>query len=148
MCFDTIGRASTSAKGLSRYGKGMKVTRRIALRFPYASIDGETQQYSNGIIARTEDGHNIIREGEFVLRDNDDLFVPALWNSNEIIAYSRDGYTERSWKLPDDWDGVTKVDIYRITPEGCVPSEKNVSVHDGRLRLALASDAAVAIRHS
>lgn len=55
------------------------------------------------VVARTESGHRIIRRGDFMLRDNDDLFVPALWKSGvrEIIADSRNGYAAaRNWRLP------------------------------------------------
>ena len=33
--------------------------------------------YSAGVVARTEEGRRIIRQGDFVLRENDDLFVPG-----------------------------------------------------------------------
>jgi hypothetical protein len=101
--------------------------------------------YSDGVIARIEDGKRIIRRGDFVLREDDDLFVPALWHAKEIIAYSRRGYASRSWRLPADWRDVTRVDIYRITLDGCVPLHRGIPVKDDKLELSLDADESVSI---
>jgi len=101
--------------------------------------------YSDGVVARVEGGERIIRKGEFVLREDDHLFVPALWNKKEIIAYSGPGYANKSWQLPDDWRDVKSVDLYRITMEGCVPLKKRVPVTDAKLVLSLGKDEAVSI---
>ena len=41
--------------------------------------------YSDGVVARTEGGKRIIRQGDFVLREDDDLFVPALWQAGRSL---------------------------------------------------------------
>ena len=97
------------------------------------------------MVARTEEGRNIIRKGDFILREDDNLFVPALWNEKEIIAYSRLGYKERSWLLPDDWHSVSSFDVFRITMEGRELLKENVPVADGKLVLSLEPDEAVSI---
>lgn len=101
--------------------------------------------YSDGVVARTEAGRKVIRNGDFVLREDDHLFVPAQWNRREIIAYSRPGYPARSWRLPDDWRGVTRVDLYAITMDGLAMRQRRVPVIAGRLVLSLEPDAAVSI---
>ena len=98
-----------------------------------------------GVVARTENGKRIIRKGDFVLREDDNLFVPALWNEKEIIAYSKPGYQDKSWQLPGDWRDVKSVDTYRITLEGCVPLKTDVPINDARLILSLEEDEAVSI---
>ena len=100
---------------------------------------------SDGVVARVEDGTRIIRQGEFALRENDVLFVPALWNKKEIIACSKAGYANKSWQCPADWRTVGSVDLTRITFEACVPLKKGVSVKDGELLLSLETDEAVAV---
>jgi hypothetical protein len=101
--------------------------------------------YSDGVVARVEAGKRIIRRGEFVLREDDHLFVPALWNRKEIIAYSGIGYETRSWQLPDDWRNVKSVDLYRVTLNGCVPLKKRVPVTGARLVLSLDKGESVSI---
>ena len=80
-----------------------------------------------------------------MLREDDDLFVPALWHKQEIIAYSKSGYRDKSWQLPGDWKKTKDVDVYRITLKGCVPLIKGVPVADGKLVLSLERDEAVSI---
>jgi hypothetical protein len=116
------------------------LSRRERLKF-----ENEVLFYSDDVVARSEEGKRVIRRGEFVLRENDDLFVPALWNEKEIIAYSRQGYADRAWQFPPDWLAVRSVDIYRITLGGQVLLRKGVPVTNGKLVLSLAADEAVSI---
>jgi len=101
--------------------------------------------YSDGVVARTENGKRIIRKGDFVLREDDHLFVPALWNEKEIIASSGPGYANKAWQLPADWRDVKSVDLYRITMEGCVPLKEGVPVTDGTLVLSLEKEESISI---
>jgi hypothetical protein len=101
--------------------------------------------YSDGVVARTENGKRIIRKGDFVLREDDHLFVPALWNEKEIIASSGPGYANKAWQLPADWRDVKSVDLYRITMEGCVPLKKGVPVTDWTLVLSLEKEESISI---
>ena len=102
--------------------------------------------YSNSVMARMEEGRKIIRREEFLLRENDDLFVPALWKTQrEIIAYSRVGYVDKSWVLPESWKWVSKVDFYKITLEGGVLLKRNVPVTGRKLSLSVGADEAISI---
>lgn len=114
-------------------------------RHDRVAFTNETLYYSDGIIAREENGNKIIRKGDFILRENDDLFVPALWHDNEIIAFSMNGYTDKAWVLPADWQNIKSVDIYNVTLDGLVQKEKGVAVNSGRLTLSLGGEEAVAI---
>jgi hypothetical protein len=109
-------------------------------------VEAGAVYYSGGVIARTEDGKKVIRNGKFLVRENDDLFVPALWNpKKEILAYSRQGYTDKSWLLPADWASVKQVTVQSITLQGLASDTTTVSVVDGALRLKLKADQAVSI---
>ena len=114
-------------------------------RLERVKFENETLFYSDGVVARTEAGKNIIRKGDFVLREDDHLFVPVLWSEKEIIAYSRLGYKDRLWLLPDGWRDVKRVDLYSITSEGRVPLKTGVPVTHGKLLLMLGKDEAVSI---
>jgi hypothetical protein len=114
-------------------------------RLERVRFENNTLYYSGGVVARTEEGKNIIRKGDFVLRENDNLFVPALWQKKEIIAYSKTGYENKPWRLPDEWNNTTGVDLYRITLDGCVLLKPRVAVIDSKLVLSLGQDEAVAI---
>ena len=114
-------------------------------RLERMKLENGTLFYSEGVLAGTEAGKRIIRKGDFVLREDDHLFVPALWTKKEIIAYSRPGYENKAWQLPEDWRNVKSVDLYRITMEGCVPVRKNVPVTATKVALSLGEDEAVSI---
>jgi hypothetical protein len=114
-------------------------------RLDRLKVEAGAVHYSGGVIARTEDGKKIIRKGPFLLRENDDLFVPALWNPREIVAYSRQGYTDKSWQVPADWASVKQVTVQNITLQGLAPDKTTVPVIDGALRLTLKADQAVSI---
>lgn len=108
-------------------------------------FNNETLYYSDGMIAHEENGDKIIRKGDFILRENDNLFVPAQWHDKEIIAFSMNGYADKAWLLPTDWNDVKSVDIYTITMNGPVLKEKGVEVNTGRLTLSLGREEAVTI---
>ena len=114
-------------------------------RLKREKFDNDALFYSDGVVARTEADKRVIRKGEFVLREDDNLFVPALWNKKEIIAYSRLGYENKSWQLPDDWRNVKKADLYRITLDGCVALKKLAPVTGAKLVLSLEKDEAISI---
>ena len=115
-------------------------------RYQRVKFENDAMFYSDGVVAQNEAGKRIIRKGDFILREDDNLFVPALWSDHkELIAYSRDGYASKSWQLPSDWDIVTSVDVYRITLDGCVPLKKDVPVTGRKLDLSVGKDEAVSI---
>lgn len=99
-------------------------------------IDGALY-YSNGVVAKVENGKRIIRKDDFILRENDNLFVPALWHDKEIIAFSKDGYQTKCWKLPEDWRDVKSVDVYKIMLSEYKLLISDLPVYDGTITLTL-----------
>jgi len=101
------------------------------------SFVDEVLYYSDGIKAGEEEGTKIIRRGNYVLREDNNLFVEAKWKEKEIIAYSEEGYDNKQWQMPDGWAGVSSVDLYRITIEGVELVESDKTIEDGKLILSL-----------
>ncbi|MDQ1255943.1 MAG: hypothetical protein QG656_538 [Candidatus Hydrogenedentes bacterium] len=114
-------------------------------RLDRVKVEGETLYYSGDVAAQIEDGKKIVRKGRFVLREDDNLFVPAIWKDKEIVAYSKLGYSDKAWRLPEDWADVARVDLYAIGMDGCVPLKSGVPVDGKTLLLSLDSDQAIAI---
>ena len=77
--------------------------------------------------------------------DGTDICMPALWcDKKTLIAYSKEGYKDKSWNLPSDWRDVTNVSVAKLSQEepeavGTLP------VVDGNLTLCLTADQAVKI---
>jgi hypothetical protein len=102
--------------------------------------------YSDGVTAGWEHMRRTIRRGNLLLREEDNLFVPALWRETRtIVATSRKGYSERSWVLPEDWAGIKEVDISAITLSGSTLLEHGKKIHAGRVSLELEAGQAVAL---
>jgi hypothetical protein len=105
----------------------------------------DTLYLSDGVMARVENGKKIIRKGDFIVREDDNLFVPALWKGKEIIAYSQEGYSKREWIMPKDWEGINSVDIYKITLKGTELLQKGAAVNSNKLTLTLGKEEGVSI---
>lgn len=110
------------------------------------SFNGDTAWFS-GNVTTTYPGKTVIRQNGELLQDGNDVFIPAVWKVHrEIIAYSEKGYRSRSWRFPDSWNAIDKVDIYRITTQGLQRRDKDVKVLPGKMiRLSLAADEGVSI---
>ncbi len=79
------------------------------------------------------------------IEDPTDLCMPALWcDEPTLIAYSKRGFTNRSWPLPPEWSGVTAVQIARLSTDGPIPRDR-VPVTPNGIRFSLLADEAVRI---
>ncbi|WP_239634976.1 endo-alpha-N-acetylgalactosaminidase family protein [Paenibacillus sp. H1-7] len=112
-----------------------------------SDIDGVVT-FSEGVTSSIDNDIALIRQGDVILRDGHDLFVPALWNEKkhkEILAFSRNGYESREWTMPGDWKQVEQVDIYSIELYGLTPMVKGQAVGQSGLTLTLGKGQAVSI---
>lgn len=109
------------------------------------SFDGNTARFTDDIVSEYP-GKYMIRSEHLHLQEGDDVFIPALWKPHhEVIAYSKSGYSKRIRHLTDEWNGISKADIYEITVDGYQQRQKNVPVKNKTLWLSLAPDEAVLI---
>ncbi|WP_170069047.1 endo-alpha-N-acetylgalactosaminidase family protein [Cecembia rubra] len=103
-------------------------------------------QFSDNVRTFLSEGNYIVKKGEMILMEDNNVFVPALWiEKPSIVAYSLDGYLDREWLLPDTWKKFDKVDIYQITMEGNQLIEKGRETKNGIVQLSLEKDMAVLI---
>jgi hypothetical protein len=107
---------------------------------------GDTARFSYGVVS-TWPGKPVIQQGEALLQDGNDVFIPALWKPTpEIIAYSEKGYRQRKWQLPPAWAGVKEVDLYTITPVGLTVKSLHARVlSDRKVELSLLPDEGLVI---
>ena len=63
--------------------------------------------------------------------------MPALWRREKtLIAYSREGYDNKTWQLPPEWKDVDSASLFRITLNGH-EKVREVTVTNGTLSLAM-----------
>ncbi|WP_152394561.1 S-layer homology domain-containing protein [Paenibacillus guangzhouensis] len=98
-----------------------------------------TVQFSEGVTSSKSGDIRTVKQGDVMLADGTDVFVPALWrkDAKEIIAFSQKGYENRSWKLPADWAGVEKVHLFEIGMGLPRLIQKDMAVVDGHITLSL-----------
>lgn len=107
--------------------------------------DAQELRLSDGLVSQVAGGRPTLRHGDLLLRDGNDLFVPALWQDRpEVIAFSEEGYAGRRWMLPPDWPVCRSVCVREITPEGLgAPAEAPAA--DGGVELSLSAGQAVSV---
>lgn len=79
-------------------------------------------------------------EDGVVLQEPGNVFMPMTWRAGrEIQAWSQNGYQDKSWKLPEEWEDVKKVDIYDLSVEGLRFMESK-DVTDRAFSMSLSAD--------
>jgi hypothetical protein len=86
-----------------------------------------------------------VTKGESILVENSDVLIPAFWlGENKLIAYSKSGYVNKSWTLPENWEDVKEVKLSQVNIDGkTVLSVKKTQ--SGKLFLTLAKDEMILI---
>ena len=102
--------------------------------------DGYIAAFSDGVKSCGRDGR-IVKNGA-VLKDGDDVLLPADADNKTFIAYSGNGRSGE-WDIPDA--AFTKADLFRITADGSVPAG-TVEIVNGKVFLALAPGEALRLQ--
>jgi hypothetical protein len=90
-------------------------------------------------------GNNPNAEGDQQMVSGTDICMPALWcDQRTLIAYSKDGYAEKTWELPPDWKDVRSAALSRIAIEGHEPVG-DVAVTGGRITIGVGKNHALKI---
>ncbi len=97
-------------------------------------------QFSDGVESVLDNGKLTITKGDFMLVEDGDVFVPALWMQDKtIIAYSEMGYKSKTWQLPDSWKSAKEIEIAEVTINGLKKLDA-AKVKNGYITLDLEAD--------
>lgn len=97
-------------------------------------------QFSDNIRTCIFNKEFTLKKGDISLVENDNVFMPALWLKRpSVIAYSKKGYKNKTWTLPDDWGKNKKIVIYEITATGKIEKD-TIKIKTGQLTLSLKED--------
>jgi hypothetical protein len=89
-----------------------------------------------------EHGKISITDHGRVVRDGEDILIPAGWLSGRaLIAYSTTGFHAKAWKLPPEWKNVRRVQLEEITLAGKAAS-RSLAVGNGKVVLTSKPDSA------
>ncbi len=103
-------------------------------------VEGEDYfavQFSDNVKSEVNKGKYTIRKDGVLLVEDNNVFIPAMWLENKsMIAYSADGYKNRTWTVPAGYFTASKVTLYRVDHKGKVRiGQKNVG--NGKISLSL-----------
>lgn len=101
--------------------------------------------FADGISTMWKDDYLHVSKNGNVLADRGDVFIPALWlGSGSVVAYSEDGYSERSWTLPEGVSLPRNAAAWTVTPGG-LTEFTGLKVRGRTVTLSLAPDQMVVI---
>ena len=87
--------------------------------------------YDNGVMHLAKDGNELVNGG--------DVFIPAVWiDDQSVVAYSENGYVDRTWSLPAGCSLPADVKAYTIDYNGRTPFT-GFSIKDRQVTLSLAA---------
>lgn len=88
-----------------------------------------------------------VKHNDVTLRDHDNVFFPLPWvkDRKEIMAYSKNGYSKKTWTLPADWAGVTQVAVSTVTPDG-LEDTRSIPVENNTVSLSLDANTMLSIQ--
>lgn len=99
--------------------------------------------FSGGLVSaidRETGNYTLVENGDFIIADGGDRFIPQVGAGCKIFAYSRDGKT-RTWKLPPTWDGIEEIDVYALSVERAPEKIGALTVKDGTITLEMSAGA-------
>jgi len=107
--------------------------------------DYKAVQYSENVRTFLSKDLYKVTKGETILVENSDLLIPAPWlGENQLIAYSKSGYKNKSWILPENWKDAKEVKISRVNTDGKTALGV-IRIQSGKLSLSLAKDEMIVI---
>ena len=103
--------------------------------------------FADNVVSKLEkNGRYTLMQGNRLMIENENVFVPAPWiEGKAIIAYSADGYTRKTWELPDDWANVKKAALFDVTPDAVTP-KGTVNISNNRLTISVPKGCQILIK--
>jgi len=118
---------------------------RLDRRYVLTSKEYKAVRFSENVSTYLSKDVYKVTKGDAILVENSDVLIPALWlGNNKLIAYSKNGYENKSWTLPENWKQVKAVKLSRVNTDGEV-FLSTIKIQSGKLYLTLAKDEMVLI---
>lgn len=93
--------------------------------------------FADNVCSVLKDGVITIWKDDAILADGGDELLPAMWLDGKVmVAFSRDGYNSREWKLPKGYPENCKVQLYEVSSKGEV-HKGEAKVKNSRVTLSM-----------
>lgn len=92
---------------------------RLDRKFLVQGKDFKKVVFSENVESGTRNGKYYLSQNNNLLVEEDNICIPASWLPQPaLIAFSKTGYKNKTWHLPENMRSVKKLDVYKITTEG------------------------------
>lgn len=92
---------------------------RLDRKYFLSSDNYKSVGFSNNIISSLTANGYLLTSNNDTLAYNNNLFLPAPWvGENNIVAYTKAGYKNINWKLPQEFSSRKNATIYRVDDNG------------------------------
>jgi hypothetical protein len=102
---------------------------------PYR-LTGLKEQFCLNVVPWYYENNTTAPKNPHKMQDDDDLFMPALWQKQMVIAYSKHGYQNKTWLLPPGWEDVTTVQASEVSVDG-LGNPQQIPVDNGSITLSM-----------
>ena len=102
--------------------------------FPIIKWDDKTITFKNDVKASVASGHRVITKNDIIILKEGSYLLPWNPNSEDKLYHWNTNGGKTSWTLPNLWNDVKSVFLYRLTDLGRV-LEKEISVVDGAINI-------------
>lgn len=102
--------------------------------------DYKAVQFSQDVRTSLSKEGYMLKKGDISFVENQNICMPALWlDTPSLIAYSKQGYKNKTWILPEEWKNFHKADIYEVTLTGKI-KKRTEKIRSGKLTLSVKED--------
>ena len=106
-------------------------------KYLISSENFKQADYSKEVSVKLSQDEYKVVQGNVLLVDNNDLLIPARWISETaMIAYSKQGYQQKKWKLLPEYNHLKKMNVYGVSQEGKRLIKKQ-KINSGSIQLTL-----------
>jgi hypothetical protein len=118
---------------------------RLDREYVVSNSAGKSVHFSQNTVSALKGKEFSVQSDDVLLAENEDVFIPALWlKKPTVIAFSKNGYQNRRWKLPKSLRKNRQLSVWSITADG-LKSARKVQVAAGAVTLSLGAGEALLI---
>ncbi len=102
--------------------------------------DYKQVKYSENVETKIENGNFTLDICGYTYVKNDDILLPALWcKEPTLVAYSKNGYVNKTWRLPQEYRIYSEFKVYDVSNNG-VNFTHSMENSNGQISLTIKPD--------
>jgi beta-glucanase (GH16 family) len=117
-------------------------------KFIVNSTNEKSVHFSENVFSSIDKNGLRIKQGDVLLVEDGNVLIPATWlKKKSLLAYSKNGYKNKEWVLPETWSSEKNVNLFLVSMNG-KSRIKSTPVSSGKIVLSLAKDEMILIEEN